>query len=154
MSKRAYYNRQNAGSAGFSPLQIPRFMMSTDSPAYAEIAKMSNDAKVLYALLLDRLSLNDMSINFLENPWHNDEKMPVKLHGGYDERGNAYVHFQLTEMQTQLGVSYDSVLSAIEELLAHSMIEIIEAHTENGEPSRIYPLTFPLKPLAALAPST
>ena len=148
MTKRMYYTRQTAGSAGFLPLQIPRFLVSNDTPAYAEIAKMSNNAKVLYSILLDRLNTNEMSVTFLENPWHNDEKLRVKLDGGYDERGYAYVYFQITEMQKQLGVSYDSVISTIEELLSHSLIEMVESKTGTGEPSRIYPLT------PALTPST
>jgi len=142
MIKRVYFKRQTAGSAGFSPLQIPRFLISTDTPAYAELSQMSNDAKVLYALFLDRLSANDMSITFLEKPWHNDRKLPVKLHGGYDEKGNAYVHYSLDEMMEQLALSPDKVLNALEALLVHSMIEIFEPNT--GEPSRIYPLTLAL----------
>lgn len=141
MSNRVYYNRQTAGSAGFMPLQMPRFMFSPDTPAYAELARMSSDAKVLYALMLDRLSTNEMSVAFLENPWHNDDKLPVKLEGGYDARGRAYVHFHLTEMQKQLNVSYERAINAIEELLSYALIEMIEVTTGTGEPCRIYPLT-------------
>lgn len=139
MEKRVYYNRQTAGSAGFLPLQIPRFLFSSDTPAYSELSQMSNDAKMLYALLLDRLDTNDRSINFLEKPWHNDEKLSVKLHGGYDERGNAYVHFDFTEIMAQLTVPMTGAVSAVTELVKHTMIEVIMP--ESDTPMKIYPLT-------------
>lgn len=149
MMKRVYYTRQTAGSAGFLPLQIPRFLVSNDTPAYAEIAKMSNDAKVLYSLLLDRLNTNEMSAAFLENPWHNDKRLTVKLHGGYDEQGNAYVHFSLAEMQEQLGLHLDSVVNVLMELVSQNMILIVEQTAD--EPRRIYPLTPALIPTASSA---
>jgi len=139
MEKRVYYNRQTAGSAGFSPLQLPRFLFSGDTPAYAELSQMTNDAKVLYALLLDRLSTNEMSINFLEKPWHNDEKLPVKLHGGYDEHGNAYVHYDFAEIKAHLNISIENALEVMTELEANGMVKIFLL--ENGVPLKIYPLS-------------
>ena len=139
MSKRVYFSKKTAGSAGFFPLQIPRFLVVSDTPAYAELSRISNHAKILYALLLDRLSTNDMSVTFLENPWHNDKNLSVSLHGGYDEQGNAYVHFTTEELQEQLSLPPDGALKALEELESHALIQVL-AHSEN-EPRRIYPLT-------------
>ena len=150
MSKRVYFTKQTAGSAGFFPLQIPKFLVSGNTPAYAELSHMSSDAKILYALFLDRLSTNDMSVAFLqENPHHNNKNAPVKLDGGYDEQGNAYIHYHIEEIQTQLSLPLDSVLNALYELETHSMVQIKEHKTD--EPRRIYPLTIApkLTPLAS-----
>ena len=141
MEKRVYYNRQTAGSAGFLPLQLPRFLFSADTPAYMELAKLSNNAKILYALFLDRLATNEMSINFLEKPWHNDEKLTVKLHGGYDERGNAYIYYGVSEMEEMLSVS--DVFEVMLELEDLSLIEVVEPENSADEYAlnRIYPLS-------------
>ena len=149
MNKRVYFNKKTAGSAGFFPLQIPRFLVVSDSPAYAELSRISNHAKMLYALLLDRLSTNDMSVAFLENPWHKDKNMPVNLQGGYDEQGNAYVYFSAEDLQEQLSLSPDCVPKVLEELEAQALIQI--SSQAEGEPRRIYPLTLaPAKsPLAS-----
>ena len=143
MEKRVYYNRQTAGSAGFLPLQLPRFLFSNDTPAYMEIAKLSNNAKILYALFLDRLATNEMSINFLEKPWHNDEKLTVKLHGGYDERGNAYIYYGFSEMQNLLSVPIEELFEVMLELEDLSLIEVVEPENSADEYAlnRIYPLS-------------
>jgi hypothetical protein len=142
MDKRVYFNRQTAGSTGFFPLQIPRFLFSSDTPAYAELSKMSNNAKILYALMLDRLGANDMGINFLDNPWHNDKKLSVKLSGGYDEHGNAYVHYNLHEIMEHLSVQLDDALQAVGELQENVLVKIVSI--ENSLRLKFYPLSLAL----------
>jgi hypothetical protein len=145
MDKRVYFNRQTAGSAGFLPLQIPRFLFSGDTTAYAKLARMSNNAKILYALLLDRLGTNDMSINFLEKPWHNDEKLMLNLHGGYDKRGNAYVYYDFFEIQKKLSLpNVEDALEVMVELEKYAMVEIIQPN--ETEPPKFYPLAPALTP--------
>jgi hypothetical protein len=139
LNNRIYFNRQTAGSAGYFPVQIPRFMVLNDKPEYAEIVRMSNDAKMLYALMLYRLSENDQSIAFLEKPLYKGVKEPVQLNGGYDEHGNAYIHFCVEAMQEQLALPKDSAVKALCELKEHSMILLTEQSAD--EPYKIYPLS-------------
>ena len=138
MNNRDYYNRKTAGSAGFMSFEIPRFLISGESPAYAEISRISNNAKVLYALFLDRMNTNEMSTAFLEKPWHNDKNLTVKLHGGYDEQDRAYIHFNTAEIAEKLTLTKERATEVLAELEEHALVEILPPL--GYEPAKIYPL--------------
>ncbi len=83
-------NLQN--SEQFRFLKFPLALLF--EPSYAEI---TNDAKILYALMLDRTSLS------------------VK-HRWYDKQGRLYIYFTIKEIETTLQCSHNKALRMLDEL--------------------------------------
>ena len=82
MSNRIRYTRDNIISNKF--LQLPRFLLDH------ELAELTNDARVLYALLRDR---HEVSI---KNGW-------------YDDNDEVYLHYRRDDMQSALHVSENMI---------------------------------------------
>lgn len=95
--------------------QLPKFLFD------GELKSLSNDARVLYALLRDR---HDLS---LKNEWVNEE-------------GEVYLIFPREEMQEMLGLSENTVIKEVKRLKEHGLIE--EERQGLGRPNRIYLLFF------------
>jgi len=96
--------------------QMPRFLTAGEFAGN----KMSNNARVLYTLLLDRHRLS------IKNSW-------------FDENGDVYVYFKREEMQTQLGLSERTVVKVMQELKDFSLTE--EEQQGLGKPNKIYVLS-------------
>ena len=94
---------------------------------------ISNEAKLLYTLLLDRMSLS------VSNGW-------------FDETGQIYVYYTLAEAQSMLGCSRPTALKAFAQLDTESGIGLIRRHNQGlGKPARIYVHTLPEKPDSILS---
>lgn len=85
-----YYYRDE--SEQFSFFRIPRLLIT--SPQFA---RMSTDAKLLYGLFLDRMSLS------ARNGW-------------LDEQGRVYIYYTLDEIQSELCCGHDKAVKLLAEL--------------------------------------
>ena len=91
--------------------QLPKFLFDP------EFKGLSNDARVLYALLRDRHELS------IKNGW-------------VDEEGYVYLIFKREDMEKLLGVSDKTVIKAINNLKKYNLIE--EQRLGQGRANRIY----------------
>ena len=108
----------------FSFYRIPRQLITGDA-----FKRLSTDAKLLYGLLLDRMSLS-------------------AKHGWYDEQGRVYIYYTLTEIQEDFNCGHDRVLRMLAELDTEKGIGLIErVNHGQGRPTMIY-----VKNFAALPP--
>ena len=96
--------------------QMPRFLTAGEFAG----DKLSNNARVLYTLLLERHKLS------VKNGWHN-------------ENGEVFNYFKREEMQNQLGLSERTVLKVMHELINGSLVE--ETHQGLNMPNKIYLLS-------------
>lgn len=91
---------------------------------------VSMEAKVLYSLMLDRMSLS--------------------VHNGWlDSEGRVYIYFTLEDALATLGCGKDKAIRLFKELDTGSGIGLIERHKQGqGKPMRIYVknFTLPLNP--------
>ncbi|MCL2406284.1 MAG: replication initiator protein A, partial [Defluviitaleaceae bacterium] len=112
--RRMRYTRQAIVTSAF--LQMPRFLYA------GEFARnrISNNARNLYTLLLDR------------------HKVSIK-NGWYDESGEVYIYFKREEMEQQLGVSERTVTKVMQELKDLSLVE--EKKQGLNKPNKIYLLS-------------
>ena len=76
----------------FSFYRIPRQLVTGD-----RFKRLSTDAKLLYGLLLDRMSLS------AKNGW-------------YDEQGRVYIYYTLDEIQEDLNCGHDKATRMLVEL--------------------------------------
>ena len=107
-----YYNKQN--SKRYSFYRIPRALF-TDS----QFSKLSAEAKILYGLLLDRMSKS----------------------AEIDAENKAYVYFTLQEVQECLDIGKDKAIKLFNEL--DKGIGLIERKKQGqGKPTKIYVLDF------------
>ena len=107
-----YYNKQN--SKRYSFYRIPRVLF-TDS----QFSKLSAEAKILYGLLLDRMSKS----------------------AEIDTENKAYVYFTLQEVQESLDIGKDKAIKLFNEL--DKGIGLIERKKQGqGKPTKIYVLDF------------
>ena len=107
-----YYDEQ---SESFSFYRIPRQLITG-----AEFRNVSIDAKLLYGLMLDRMSLS------AKNAW-------------YDDKGRVYVYYTLDEIQENLGCGHDKAVKLLSELAPERGVGLIERVKQGqGRPSRIY----------------
>ena len=84
---------------------------------HPELLNLSNDAKLLYTLLLDRLSLS------VSNSW-------------FDERGQIYVYFTINEVQSSLNCGHSKAIKLMAELEKNGLIS---RKTQGlGKPDRTY----------------
>ena len=93
-------------------LRIPRLLF--DSPMFSEL---SNDAKLLYTVLLDRASLS------ADNGW-------------VDRRGYVYIHYGIIHIQRTLGCSKSKALRLLDSLESVGLIE--RKRQGQGKPNMIY----------------
>jgi len=113
-NKRVVTTRQAVITGAFH--QMPRFLTSGEFIG----SKLSNDARVLYTLMLDRYKLS------LKNGW-------------YDDNDEVYIYFKKEEMEFQLGLSKMTVLKVMRELKNHSLVK--ETKQGLNRPNKIYLLS-------------
>lgn len=113
ISKRIRYNKNEVMRSRF--LQLPWFLLEEE-----EFRDLSNDARILYALLKNR---NELSI----------------VNGWYDENDNVYQIFTRAEMAKILKLSIKTVVKAMKDLRKFKLID--EQRMGQGIPNRIYLLT-------------
>lgn len=102
-------------SEQFTFYRIPRRLILDDC-----FKRMSTDAKLLYGLMLDRMSLS------AKNGW-------------YDEQGRVYIYFQLSEIQNAMNCGHDKAVKILAELDSKKGIGLIERVKQGqGKPARIY----------------
>ena len=110
MAGRIRFTRQSIAQSAF--YQLPKFLLHSE-----ELASLTNDARVLYALLRNR---HEMSI---KNGW-------------FDENDEAFMYFKREELEELLRVSKNTVTKAFGALLALDLIQ--ERRQGQAMPNRIY----------------
>lgn len=116
-----YFYGKEADS--FSFFKVPKLLF-TDS----YFANLSIEAKVLYGLLLDRMSLS------LKNEW-------------FDKEGRAYIYFSIEEIGNLLGCGKNKAVKSLQELDVDGGIGLIEKYKQGqGKATRIYVKNFVLQP--------
>jgi len=111
---RMRYTRQAIVTSAF--LQMPRFLYTGEFAGN----RISNNARNLYTLLLDRHKIS------IKNSWH-------------DENGEVYIYFKREEMEQQLGISERTVTKVMQELKDLSLVE--EKKQGLNKPNKIYLLS-------------
>jgi len=91
--------------------QMPKFLFE------GELKNLSNDARVLYAMIKDRHELS------LQNKWVNN-------------RNEVFLVFKREKMQEALGLSENTVIKAVKQLKEYGLIE--EERQGLGKPNKIY----------------
>ena len=103
----------------FSFYRIPKLLF-TDS----RFASISTDAKLLYGILLDRMSLS------MKNGWH-------------DDQGRVYIIFTLDDVAETLGYKTEKAIKLFNELDAKKGVGLIERIRQGqGRASLIYVKNF------------
>ena len=103
----------------FSFFRIPKALFSEK-----EFASLSTDAKLLYGILLDRISLS-------------------KKNGWIDSDGYVYIIYTIAELQELLRMSHTTVTKLLYELDSVHGIGLIERYRQgNNRPSVIYVKNF------------
>lgn len=102
-------------SKQFSFYRIPKLLVTGEA-----FRRLSTDAKLLYGLLLDRMSLS------AKNGW-------------YDEQGRVYIYYTLEEIQEDLGCGHDKATKLLIELDSGKGTGLIERKKQGqGKPARVY----------------
>lgn len=102
-------------SEQFRFYRIPRLLITGE-----QFKNLSTDAKLLYGLLLDRMSLS------AKNGW-------------YDDRGRVYIYYPLEEIMTDMNCGKDKGVKLLAELDTSRGIGLIERVKQGqGRPTRIY----------------
>ena len=114
LNKRMRYTRQSIISNTF--YQMPRFLTAGEFAGN----NLSNNARILYVLLLDRHKLS------VKNDW-------------FDDNGEVYIYFKREEMESQLGLSERTISKVMQELKDLSLIE--EKKQGLNKPNKIYLLS-------------
>ena len=109
---RVRYTRQNILLNSF--FQLPKFLFDD------EFSELTNDARVLYAILRNRHEIS------IKNGWVN-------------ENDEVYLYFKREEMQAVLGVSAKPVIKAMHDLKVYGLLEEIQQGL--GKPNMIFLLT-------------
>lgn len=103
----------------FSFFRIPKALFTEP-----EFKKLSTDARLLYGILLDRISLS-------------------KKNGWIDADGHVYIIYTLTELQELMQMSHTTIIKLLHELDAANGIGLIERHRQgNNLASVIYVKNF------------
>lgn len=119
-------------SEQFSFYRIPRQLVTG-----SYFKNLSTDAKLLYGLLLDRMSLS------AKNGW-------------YDELGRVYIYYPMDEIQEALGCGHDKAIKLLAELDAGKGVGLIERVKQGqGRPAKIYvkQFTSPMPPTLPRLPN-
>lgn len=98
----------------FSFYRIPRQLITGE-----RFKKISTDAKLLYGLLLDRMSLS------ARNGW-------------FDESGRVYIYYTLDEIQADLNCGHEKAVKLLSELDAKGCGLIERVRQGQGRPTKIY----------------
>ena len=111
--KLSYFYGKEAEQYSF--YKIPKLLFTDDY-----FKKISVEAKVLYGLMLDRMSLS------VKNQW-------------MDEEGRAYIYYSLEDIMDALGCSNKKAISIMKELDKDAGIGLIEKKRQGqGKPTMIY----------------
>lgn len=103
----------------FSFYRIPKILFQND---YFKI--LSSDAKILYGLMLDRMSLS------MKNQW-------------FDEKNRAYIYFSIEEIMELLNCGRNKAVKTMQELDHEQGIGLIEKRRQGfGKSNIIYVKTF------------
>lgn len=109
-------------SEQFRFYRIPRLLITGE-----QFKNLSTDAKLLYGLLLDRMSLS------AKNGW-------------YDDQGRVYIYYPLEEIMSDMNCGKDKGVKLLAELDANRGIGLIERVKQGqGRPTRIYVKQFATK---------
>ena len=99
----------------FSFFRVPRILFTAP-----EFKGLSNDAKLLYGLMLDRMSLS-------------------AANGWFDSKGRVYIYFTMNEVQEVLNCGHDKAIRLLAELDTKKGIGLIERVKQGqGRPTIIY----------------
>ena len=99
----------------YSFYKIPKLLFTEEY-----FIKVSVEAKVLYGLMLDRMSLS------MKNQW-------------FDTEGRAYIYYSLEDIMDAMGCSNKKAISIMKELDIESGIGLIEKKRQGqGKPTMIY----------------
>ena len=113
-------------SEQFSYFRVPRLLIT--SPRFKGL---STDAKLLYGMLLDRMSLS------AKNGW-------------YDEQSRVYIYYTADEIRTDMGCGNDKALKLLSELDTKKGVGLIERIKQGqGKPTKIYVKRFTTRELPA-----
>ena len=106
----------------YSFYKIPKLLFTDE-----HFKKVSVEAKVLYGLMLDRMSLS------VKNQW-------------LDGEGRAYIYYSLEDIMDALGCSNKKAITIIKELDAEAGIGLIEKKRQGqGKPTMIYVKQFVIR---------
>ena len=114
MNNRMRFTRQTIVSNTY--YQMPRFLTAGEFAGN----NISNNARILYILLLDRHRLS------VKNGW-------------FDDNGEVYIYFKREEMESQLGLSERTIAKVIQELKDFFLVE--EKQQGLNKPNKIYLLS-------------
>lgn len=111
--KQSYFYGREADQYSF--YKIPKLLFTEEY-----FKKISVEAKVLYGLMLDRMSLS------MKNQW-------------FDTEGRAYIYYSLEDIMDAMGCSNKKAISIMKELDIESGIGLIEKKRQGqGKPTMIY----------------
>lgn len=106
----------------YSFYKIPKLLFTDE-----HFKKVSVEAKVLYGLMLDRMSLS------VKNQW-------------LDGEGRAYIYYSLEDIMDALGCSNKKAITIMKELDAEAGIGLIEKKRQGqGKPTMIYVKQFVIR---------
>ena len=112
MNYNYFYGSQ---AESYSFIRVPRLLMTGE-----EFKGLSTDAKLLYALLLDRMGLS------MRNGW-------------LDEEGRVYIYYTVDEIQEDLNCGHGKACKLLAELDTVKGIGLIERKKQGqGKPTKIY----------------
>lgn len=112
-NKMEYYYENE--SEQFVFYRVPKMLFNDE-----RFSKISSDAKLLYALFLDRMSLSG------KNDWLDEEK-------------RAYIHFPIEEITEEFGIGTQKAVKIIAELNDIDGCGLIHRRIQGqGKPARIY----------------
>lgn len=114
-------------SEQFSYYRIPRLLVTGP-----QFKNLSTDAKLLYGLMLDRMSLS------AKNGW-------------YDHKGRVYIYYSMDEVMNDLNCGHDKALKLLADLDTSKGIGLIERVKQGqGKPTIIYVKQFTSKAVPSL----
>lgn len=118
-------------SEQFSYYRLPRLLVTGQ-----RFKNLSTDAKLLYGLLLDRMSLS-------------------AKHGWYDEQGRVYIYYTLEEIQADMNCGHEKAVKLLAELDASKGFGLIERVKQGqGRPTKIYVKRFTSREKPPQPPAT
>lgn len=104
-----------AQAAQFASVEIPKELLTGES-----FSSMSPGAKMMYAVLLDRMRES-------------------ARHSWYDEQNRVYVLYPLSKLEKDIGYSRHTVIDCLKEL---EDMGLILRFQEKGKPNKIYVKNF------------
>lgn len=109
---------------GDEATQFSYFRIPCQLITHPRFKRMSTDSKLLYGMLLDRMSLS------IKNGW-------------YDDTGRVYIYYTVNEICEDLSCGRDKAMKLLAELDTNKGVGLIERTRQGqGKPDRIYVLRF------------